>query len=291
MKITINFKKDEMKEFGDLLRTFLKIIEMSTEQTKQTEVELAEVSEQAEQVQVELAEVSEQVEQVQTELASEQIEQVESGGISEQLEIIAKDSKSYEDFINKLSMWLELGKQSQLFKALAQAKKVAWDAENRYVLMKAAKKLKQRGFSISCKQLLKLVAAYEPSFYSTDKKSESASTEVGLPCMSEEFNSDVVAEFKSLHSSEEKVKCILAKMGLETETSEVQGLIVAIANVAVKMESEELDWNMIASKANISKESETETLLIFSRFIRNCRDVIKAVKVPEFLQYLKELCK
>lgn len=215
------------------------------------------------------------------------------------LDEIANHSESFEDFVKKISKWLEMGKRQETFMSLVfattEVTKVSWEELTRvleskgisytqwdkvWITRKISEKLKE--YSITGLQLFKLLISY---------KNNSFKRKVKMDCMPEIPNFEEALEgIDSSKTIEERVQYVLQAMGLEELDMQSQQFILEIANIAVEKEVAEIE--SILKMSSIPQESHIKARMIFSQFINefaNKYDANKKIKLWDFITQLRTI--
>ncbi len=225
---------------------------------------------------------------------------------NQEIEEIAQKANSFENFAELIAEWLDVGKRKRfvidLINAVTEIEKITWRningalSEKKVNYTQCDKILvsKQITSKVGKTILLFLKMVKEeyknyPFESSADSKSE---VNVKMECMPEikEFE-ETLANIDKTQPIEERVRGVLNFMGLGTLLESEQKQIIRIVSVAVSEEN--IDFDSVCKKADISMEEKTELRMIFSKLINDFVSEYdksgKNVKIVTFLSDLKEI--
>ena len=272
----IYFKMRKLPEGGKIVikgRETIEIIFDQGSNFKEIEIEFDEMSEhpandhKAEEEQLEQTADDHKAEEEQLEQPVDDHEIEEPIQPEEALEKIASESESFEEFVDKISSTLTLGKREEIFRnllfAAMEMEKVSWST------IKASVSYTDWDKIFISRQItenfgMKILKFFnEVKFYSTN-----------------------MVWKKSDQSQPEKV---LSSMGIEEISPEKKEIIITIANTAVVWKDIK-DIQKILAKTNIPRNMWNEARMIFSEFVNSYRNKhnLENMSVQEFLESLRK---
>lgn len=235
----------------------------------------------------------------------------------------AKKVNSYEEFVQLVVNWLELGNSQKFFEAIINVaermESINWNnikeklnekgvPYRQFAYMKCNNQILAK-FDDICDNketkvtFLKLVEAivsyknYDFSNVSSDEKNDDNDVSIGkvrikMECMPEipEFE-EMLGTLDKTQPIEKRTKYVLDYMGLENRTIEEQHKIVEVVNIAMQLRDINRD-SVLANLSSAPDEFAIDKWMSLSMFINYFvyqYDKSKKVKVEDFLKDLKKV--